>query len=223
MPDPIRLYLLRHGEVLSHRGDVPITEAAEEHAASVGRSLVAGGQETFFVLSGETKRAKDTAHHLVSGIHAAGGHAVGPTVAFALRNPDLYLGGVRVNMVSSHEALAEQVDGMATEDVEGLDFYPQFITEKDRIGWWLRHESPPGEGATDIATRIRAFARSFTNPHRPELGDVVAVTHSPLLRAVALDTLGDDIGEPPWVSGLLLEIMPDTGDVSASLFPDPES
>jgi hypothetical protein len=38
---------------------------------------------------------------------------------------------------------------------------------------------------------------------------VVAVTHSPLLRAAGLDFLGRDIGEPPWVSGLLVTVGAD--------------
>lgn len=173
----------------------------------------------FTVLSGETKRAQDTATHLTDGIVGAGGSATGPTVAFALRNPDLYLAGVRVNMVSSNEALADQVSGLTEEEVGSLDFYPQFITERDRIGWWLRHEDPPGEGAAQMADRVRAFARSFANPYRPEMGDIAAVTHSPLLRAVALDALGEDIGEPAWVSGLLLEVNSRSGDIATSVFP----
>lgn len=223
MSGPVHVYLLRHGEVLSHRGDVPITAAAVEHARAVGASLAASRDETFTVLTGETRRAKETAEQVALGISNEGGTVVGPTVAFALRNPDLYLGGVRVNMVSSHEALADQVDGLDEDDVADLDFYPQFIAERDRIGWWLRHESPPGEGAAQIAERIRAFARSFANPYRPDIGAIVAVTHSPLLRAVGLDTLGTDIGEPPWVSGLLLEVDDGTGDIVGSLFPGPDA
>jgi broad specificity phosphatase PhoE len=205
----VRLYLLRHGEITSHRGDVPITAAAEEQAFAVGRGF--GLQETglITVLSGETRRAMDTAAHLARGVIDAGGHVIGPKVAFALRNPDLYLAGVRVNMVSSADALAEQVEGLSAEDVASLEFFPTFFDSPDRIGWWLAHPAPPGEDARSVAARVESFAGSLIDPvpDGPEV--VVAVTHSPLLRAVALDSLGHDIGEPPWVSGLLMVVDDD--------------
>ena len=151
----------------------------------------------------------DTAAHLARGVIDAGGQVIGPKVAFALRNPDLYLAGVRVNMVSSADALAEQVDGVSADDVLSLEFFPTFFDSPDRIGWWLAHPSPPGEDARSVAARVEAFAGSLVDqiPHRPEV--VVAVTHSPLLRAVAGDSLGHDIGEPSWVSGLLMVIDDD--------------
>ena len=203
----MRLYLLRHGEVTSHRGDVPITADAERHAFEVGRSL--GGREPIAVLSGDTRRAVDTARHLARGVVDAGGRVVGPEIAFALRNPDLYLAGARVDMVSTADALAGQVEGLSPEDVVSLVFFPEFIESPDRVGWWLAHESPPGEDARSVAARIRAFARSLVDPvpGRPDV--VVAVTHSPLLRAAGLDFLGRDIGEPPWVSGLLVTVGAD--------------
>jgi broad specificity phosphatase PhoE len=205
----IRLYLVRHGEVTSHRGDVAITEDAERHSFEVGRFFGANENGSIRVLSGETRRAKDTASHLARGVADAGGTVVGPEVAFALRNPDLYVAGTRVNMVSSAEALADQVPGLAAQDVATLDFFPTFFAEPDRIGWWLGHDSPPGEDASSLATRFRSFAVSLADPV-PDNGEmVVAVTHSPLIRAAGLDLLGQDIGEPPWVSGLLVDVSDD--------------
>lgn len=216
-PSAVRLYLLRHGEVDSHRGDVPITPAAREQAKDVGARLAADLVGGAWVLTGETRRARETAEHLCSGLKGAGAVVDGPTVAHALRNPDLFLAGYRVNMVSSHEAFAAQVPGVDTDDIAELDFYPQFVVEKDRVGWWLQHPSPPGEGAPEIAARIEAFARSLLNPYREDRSSVVAVTHSPLLRAVALQQLGSDIGEPAWVSGLVMDIAP-AGAITTSPF-----
>lgn len=219
VPSPaVRLYLLRHGEVDSHRGDVPITPAAREQAEEVGARLAGDLTGGAWVLTGETRRARETAEHLSKGLQAAGAVVDGPTVAHALRNPDLYLAGCRVNMVSSHEAFAAQVPGVDTSDIAELDFFPQFVIERDRIGWWLQHPSPPGEGAPEIAARIEAFARSFLNPYRENRSNVIAVTHSPLLRAVALQQLGHDIGEPEWVSGLALDID-GSGAITTSSFP----
>jgi broad specificity phosphatase PhoE len=213
----VRLYLLRHGEIISHLGDVPITAAAEEEAFAVGKGLGLRERVPITVLSGETRRAMDTASHLTRGVVDAGGQVIGPKVAFALRNPDLYVAGVRVNMVSSADALAEQVEGLSAGDVASLEFFPTFFDSPDRIGWWLAHPSPPGEDARSVAARVEAFVASLIDPvpDRPEV--VVAVTHSPLLRAVALASLGHDIGEPPWVSGLLM-VVDDDRNATAEVF-----
>lgn len=202
----MRLYLIRHGEVASHRGNVPITSDAEQHAYQVGKHLGRRERGPMRVLSGETRRASDTALHLARGLVDTGVEVIGPDVAFALRNPDLYVGGVRVDMVSSPEALAAQVGDLSPEDVARLEFFPEFIESPDRIGWWLAHESPPGDDAGAVAARVRAFAASLTDPipRAPEV--VVAVTHSPLLRAVGMDMLGRDVGEPPWVAGLMIDV-----------------
>lgn len=202
----MRLYLLRHGEVASHRGDVPITDAAEHQAHAVGSWFGEHEQDSIRVLAGETKRAVDTATHLATGVADAGGKVSGPEVAFALRNPDLYVNGVRVNMVSSADTLAAQVEGLTADEVAGLDFFPDFFASPDRIGWWLTHENPPGETAAQVATRMSQFIASLSDPTGVYSDVVVAVTHSPLLRAVGLDHLGRDIGEPRWITGLLLTV-----------------
>jgi broad specificity phosphatase PhoE len=185
---------------------VPITESAERQAHAVGRWFGENETGPIRLLTGETKRAIDTAAYLARGVTDTGGQVTGPEVAFALRNPDLYVNGVRVNMVSSAETLAEQVEGLTPEDVEGLDFFPDFFASPDRIGWWLTHQDPPGETATQVVTRMRQFIASLSDPTGVSTEVVVAVTHSPLLRAVALDHLGRDIGEPPWITGLLLTV-----------------
>lgn len=205
----MRLYLLRHGEVTSHRGDVPITAAAERQAYEVGQDLGRREPGAVKVLSGETRRAFDTAGHLAAGLVDAGVAVTGPDVAFALRNPDLYVAGTRVDMVSSPEALASQVEGLAPSDVASLEFFPHFFESSDRIGWWLSHASPPGDNASAVATRVRSFTASLTDPVANMPGVVVAVTHSPLLRAVGLDVLGRDIGEPPWVAGFTIDFDED--------------
>jgi hypothetical protein len=158
------------------------------------------------ILSGETIRARDTAISLGRGVVDAGGLVIGPRVAFALRNPDLYVAGSRVNMVSSADALAEQVEGLSAEDVASLEFFPEFFVSPDRIGWWLTHTSPPGEDAQAVVSRMRAFARSLVDrvPAMPDTA--VAVTHSPLVRAMGVELFGNDIGEPAWVSGLLIQL-----------------
>jgi broad specificity phosphatase PhoE len=192
-----RLILLRHGEVASHRGDVPITGEGRRQATEAGRRL--GGLGSVRLLAGATRRARETAEGVADGLRAAGVPVTGPDVAFALRNPDLYLAGARVDMVSSPEAFAEQVPWLAPDDVLAVPFFAGFLTAPDRIEHWLRSAAPPGDDAAAVAARIVTFARSLADGSPPEA--VVAVTHSPVLRAVAVGLGLDDPGEPPYLTG----------------------
>ena len=214
-----RLFLLRHGEVTSHRGDVPVTEEGLHTAVEVGRRLAARADGAIRVISGETRRTRDTAAAVVRGAREAGAEVLEDGVAFALRNPDLYLAGVRVNMVSSEEAFATQIPGFTEADVAKVDFFAQWLTVPDRVGWWVRHTSPPGDDAAAVATRIRTFAASLAD-REDTPAFTVGITHSPVLRACALEVAGADIGEPNWLAGLEAEI---SGDRSVRLQLLPEA
>jgi broad specificity phosphatase PhoE len=192
-----RLILLRHGEVASHRGDVPITEEGRRQAAEAGRRL--GSLGSVRLLAGATRRARETAEGVGEGLRAAGAAVSGPDVAFALRNPDLYLAGARVDMVSSAEAFAAQVPWLDPAAVLAVPFFAGFLTAPDRIEYWLRSTAPPGDDAAAVAARIVAFARSLADGGAPDA--VVAVTHSPVLRAVAVGLGLDDPGEPGYLTG----------------------
>lgn len=204
-----RLLLLRHSEVDSHRGDVPITPHGADIATRVGRSLGRRSSGFLLLLSGETRRARETAAAIADGARDAGAQVAGPTVAFALRNPDLYLAGVRVDMVSTPATMAEQVPGLSEHAAATAPFFDGWYTADDRVGYWLRHPDPPGDDADTVLRRIEAFARSFTDAGADGPQTVVAVTHSPVLRACALADLDDDPGEPAWVAGVEAELHPD--------------
>jgi broad specificity phosphatase PhoE len=201
-PAPRRLLLLRHGQVDSHRGDVPITEAGVETALQVGRDVGKQAHGRILVLTGETLRARQTGAAMAEGARGVGSLVDGPRVAFALRNPDLYLGGVRVDMVSTPAALAEQVAGMGEEDAAAAPFFAEWLAATDRVGWWVRHPDPPGDDAATVRRRIQDFARSLTALGPDTAQTTVAVTHSPVLRACALAVLDADPGEPDWLAGL---------------------
>ena len=194
------LVLLRHGDVASHRGDVPLTAAGVDRAAEAGRRLAGRVTGPVRLLHGNTRRAAETAAGVGEGLTAAGVAVAPPTVAFALRNPDLYLAGVRVEMVSSAEAFAEQVPGLHADDVSAVPFFAGFLSAPERIGYWLRAVAPPGDDAAGVAARIVHFARSLGD-RGADGGTVVAVTHSPVLRAVALGLRGTDPGEPRYLNG----------------------
>jgi broad specificity phosphatase PhoE len=210
----VRLLLLRHGEVASHRGDVPVTEAGLAHAERTGKAIGGRTDAPISVLFGGTRRTRETAEAIVRGIGAPE-RVDGPTDSFALRNPDMYVAGTRVNMVSSPASLAEQVPGMTPAQVDANRWWTTFFNAPDRIGWWLTQDDPPGENHRDIARRIQRFARSFADagPHQGRL--LVCVTHSPLLRAVLCAADGKDPGEPPFVTGALLQVS-STGQIDTS-------
>jgi broad specificity phosphatase PhoE len=201
-----RLILLRHGEVASHRGDIPITAAGREQAVDAGRRMA--GLGSVRLLSGATRRASETAEGVRDGLSAAGGAVSGPDVAFALRNPDLYLAGARVDMVSSADAFAAQVPWLSADDVLAAPFFAGFLTAPDRIEYWLRSSSPPGDGTAAVAARIVAFARSLGD-RGTGADTVVAVTHSPVLRAVAVGLGLQDPGEPGYLTGYAVSVDDD--------------
>lgn len=201
--DRIRLLLLRHAKVDGHRGDVPITENGVEQARAAGRWVAARGQRVGAVLFGGTLRTRQTAEQILEGIRSVDG-SEGPVSvddAFALRNPDLYLAGHRVTMVSTAEAFADQVPGLAPEVVRQVPFYEAWLTHPERVGFWVAHTSPPGETADLVNTRMEAFASSMSDAPAWRGTTVVAVTHSPVLRSVGVALRGVDPGEPTYVHG----------------------
>ncbi|MCU1667573.1 MAG: putative phosphoglycerate mutase hypothetical proteinB [Blastococcus sp.] len=213
-----RLFLLRHGEVTSHRGDVPVTDEGLQTATEVGRRLAARADGPVRVLSGETRRTRETAAAVARGARQAGAEVLEEGVAFALRNPDLYLAGVRVDMVSSEAAFAAQVPGLEETDIPGIAFFGEWLTVPDRVGWWVAHKSPPGDDAAAVAARIRTFAASLAD-REDSTAFTVGITHSPVLRAVALDVTGSDTGEPRWLAGVEAEISRDRS-VQLRVLPD---
>lgn len=200
----LQLLLLRHGEVGSHNGDVPVTAAGLEYATTVGRFL---GSEfpRIQILDGETLRTRQTAEAISAGARANGASVHGSRTAHSMRNPDLYVAGVRVNMVSTPAALAAQVDGFTPERAAAVPFFNGFFSAPDRIRFWLDHDKPCGETRAMVAERICCFAQSLVDLNDP--GTLtVAVTHSPVLRACAIEFVGEDPGEPDWVAGLAVTV-----------------
>ena len=214
-----RLILLRHGEVVSHRGDQPLTETGRGQAEEAGRRLAAWGLGSVRLLSGATRRTRQTAQGVLCGLTAADPAALvtAPQVAFALRNPDIYLAGDRVDMVSTAEAFAAQVPGMTPDGVLGVPFFHGFLTAPDRIAYWVHCADPPGDDAARVAARIAAFATSLGDQGVAASDTVIGVTHSPVLRAVAVAFTGEDSGEPPYLNGYVVDVQGD-GSVRVAAF-----
>ncbi|MBX5457714.1 MAG: histidine phosphatase family protein [Thermogemmatispora sp.] len=228
-PAPLVIQLLRHGRVASHRGDVPVTEEGRQEIARLAEALAERLQpgEEIIILHAAPRRASETAQVLYEVLSRActarASEAARPEERIviheprrndALRTPDLYLAGTRVEMVSSAAALVEQLPswcGLSAEDVARHPFWQGFWSTPDRIGYWVRLADPPGENSLCAARRLWTFARSLADgPHR-QPRRYLCVSHSPLLRAFLRHYLFDgvDPGEPEYGEAIDIEAQPD--------------
>ncbi|MBX5449176.1 histidine phosphatase family protein [Thermogemmatispora sp.] len=221
-PTPLIIQLIRHGRVASHRGDVPITEEGRQEIARQAKALaqrLLPGEE-IFILHAAPRRASETAQVLYEVLAQAGSrqgaglslrvHA--PQRCDALRTPDLYLAGTRVEMVSSATALVEQLppaSGLGAEDVARHPFWQGFWSTPDRIGYWVNLPDPPGEDSRSAARRLWTFARSLADLPRQRPRRYLCVSHSPLLRAFLRHYLfeGADPGEPNYGEAIEIEAL----------------
>ena len=211
---PLALWFYRHAEIPSHRGDLPATVAGLVQAESVGVALAhecpPGARVEF--LHAPTTRTVQTAEALRRGLERSlipdcGVELRAPRVEQAIRNPDLYVAGHRVEMVSAIEAVAAQLpdDAITRDELDRNAFFSRFLTSPDRVGMWVADEDPPGERADDVAWRFFTWARSLLDTTRPYARRYVCVTHSgpmrALLRRYVLDA---DPGEPEYVEPVQL-------------------
>jgi broad specificity phosphatase PhoE len=203
------LILLRHGEVASHRGDTPLTPEGRGQAERAGRRLARHHNARLWILVGPTLRAQQTGMIMMRALMNANASSqvTGPITTFALRNPDLYLAGQRVDMVSTAAAFAHQVPRFTEAQVTVIPFYSDFLTSADRVGCWLHHPDPPGDTAAIVAWRIRQFAVSLG--HVDGVDQVVGITHSPVLRAMGSHFAGSDPGEPDYLHGYSVQVRSD--------------
>src|SRR5699024_11415208 len=103
---------------------------------------------------------------------------------------------------------AEQSEGVNADTAARAPFFAGFFAAADRIGWWLDNKDNSGEDRDDVVRRILAFAASLADDHAaPRLA--IGITHSPILRALAISQLGYDLGELEWLGGLELSITRD--------------
>jgi broad specificity phosphatase PhoE len=202
-------WFYRHAEIPSHRGDLPATSAGLVHAEAVGAALASScpAEARVEFLHAPTVRTVQTAEALRRGFQGGLGagadvHLGTPRVEPAIRNPDLYVAGHRVEMVSALDAVAAQLpdDALTHDELERNAFFSRFLTSPDRVGLWVADEDPPGERADDVARRFHTWARSMLDTSRPHARCFVCVTHSGPLRAVLRRyVLGRDPGEPEYV------------------------
>jgi broad specificity phosphatase PhoE len=216
---PVTVSFYRHGEVASHRGDVPLTDRGMRDAEAAGERLaeMLEPESEVALRYAPTRRTLQTLEALRRGAHRALGPGSSvrfgePQVEPAIRNPDLYVAGTRVEMVSSVDALAAQLpEGALTPDeVASNRFFARFWAEPDRIGFWLHDDDPPGERSPDVARRLFTFARSLTDGAATAARRYVLVTHSGPIRALLREfVLSEDPGEPEYAEAVHVTIDAD--------------
>ncbi len=202
-----QLVLLRHGRIEAHRGDIPLIDVGVTQAEDAGRWFGKVGWTFEALLCSPTLRTRQTATSFTDGYReTSDAELPDTTIGMALRNPDLYLGGHLVNMTGTSAALADQVPTVTDQDVGAVPFYRDFLDDVDRIGFWLGHNTPPGDDARTVGRRIEAFARSLADVPHWAGRTILGITHSPVLRAVAQTFLGGDPGEPHHLHGYALTL-----------------
>src|SRR5919206_621693 len=136
----VRIHWLRHGKIASHRGNVPLTEEGLAQAREKGRALaedVSPGEVVHF-MHAPTLRTQQTVEEVRASMEEALGSDSGVELLevseqWAIRNPDLFVAGQRVEMVSSVEALTEQLSAppVDPETIANHLFFSAFLTSSD--------------------------------------------------------------------------------------------
>ena len=218
---PLRVHLVRHGKIESHRGDMPLTDEGLREAEAFGQrlsaELVAGEIVSF--LYAPTRRARETAETIHNTLRTTFEHAdsrqtklLVPVEHWALRNPDIYVAGSRIELVSTPEAVAEQLPetSLSPQELAKLPFLHGFWGVPDRIGYWVNHPNPPGEDADTVARRLLTFAVSLLDLPCGGPRRYICVTHSPVMRAFLRRYLvRHDPGEPDNLESVDLYFAPD--------------
>lgn len=172
--------------------------------------------EVVSILHAPTLRTRETAQALYDSMSQPPVGSPQPEVTLfapvenmAVRNPDIYVAGARVELVSSAEALAQQLpfSGLSPQRLARLPFFAGFWSQPDRIGYWVNHPNPPGEDAEAVARRLLTFALSLLDVPRAEARRYICVTHSPTMRAfLRRYHLGHDPGEPEFLEAVDMHV-----------------
>src|SRR5260370_12404714 len=218
---PLRVHWVRHGKIESHRGDMPLRDEgrrpAEAFRQRLNEELIMGEVVSF--LYAPTRRARQTTETIYTTLRTTSGYAdsrqtqlLAPVEHWALRNPDIYVAGSRIELVSTPEAVAEQLPetGLSPQELARLPFLHGFWSDPDRIGYWVNHPNPPGEDADTFARHLLTFTAPLLHLPPMQPGRYICVTHSPVLRAFLRRYLvGHDPGAPDHLEAVDLHFAPD--------------
>jgi broad specificity phosphatase PhoE len=200
---------------------MPLTDEGLREAEAFGQRLsteLVSGEIVSFLYA-PTRRARETAEAIYNTLRTNFEHAdsrrtqlLAPVEHWALRNPDIYVAGSRIELVSTPEAVAEQLpaNSLSPQELARLPFLHGFWGHPDRIGYWVNHPNPPGEDADTVARRLFTFAASLLDLPCGQPRRYICVTHSPVMRAFLRRYLaGHDLGEPGYLEAVDLHFAPD--------------
>ena len=208
------IYLVRHGEVEHHRDDLGITDRGQAQARRVARAIsarIARG-DAVYIYYAPIKRDSETAAGIYQGL----------STRFALppAQPDDSLSNVRFKaQINGKDQLQEpsllytRFAGDASYfnriPPARADFYRNFWSSDDPMGYWLSHQSDGGAELPEtvlnrILKRMREiFAANANNSRRAHW---ILVTHSGAMRVFLRHAFGSDPGEPDFCGLITLEL-----------------
>ncbi|MGE5264423.1 MAG: histidine phosphatase family protein [Acidobacteriota bacterium] len=193
------MFVVRHGNVLDHQGDVVLTEEGRHNAFDAGSRLaehIPDGAQVR-VLCSPTVRTRETAEELALGLvsiphlhEKANVEIPVPRVEPAIRNLEIIVDG---HPVLPTDAMHPSLPPSAEQDSFLQGFWQ---ADEDRIGYWMTHLSESAESPAAVAARLDQCFESLLASERAEI--FILVTHSGPMRAFLRQDFGQDPGEPDY-------------------------
>lgn len=192
------IFVVRHGHVADHQGDVALLPQGRLAAFNAGFGLADRVAEdgTVSVLYAPSVRTRETAEELARGLacglrdHSRRHALIAPPHAEpAIRNFHFIIDGCPVPPT---DAMHSSLPASAKHDPYLQAFWR---ASQDPIEYWLNHPSASAETPAVVAGRLRAFLVSLLDT---QTKFYVLVTHSGPMRAFLRDALGADPGEPDY-------------------------
>jgi len=195
------IWLVRHGEIGSYRGDHGLTLRGEGQARAAGAELAERlDADPVTLLHASSARATETALHVGAALRAANVRLDGPARDPAFDNFGVLVDGVvrehdalRVAIVAARERPDWPPEHPADWEHEGQRFAEIHEGGGDPITWWLTQPTLAYEPAARV---VRRFWRGMAALARAGRSRVVVCTHSGPIRAVAAQAIQHDPGEP---------------------------
>jgi len=196
---PTRIFVVRHGNVPHHQGDVAILPegkiAAFKSASQIADQM--SDSATVIILHAPTARTRETAQAIARGLEAAlreqnknDARVAPPQVETAIRNFHFILDGI---CYPPTDAMHESLPAIAAQNSFLQGFWQSI---DDPIGYWLTHPSPSAESPATVAQRLLEFFARLLD--HPTAEFYILVTHSGPMRAFLRTVFGADPGEPEY-------------------------
>lgn len=193
-----QIFVVRHGNVMDHQGDVALTEEGQRTAFDAGTRLaehIPNGSRVHVMYS-PTARTRETAEALslamISALQKsakANVEIAAPRVETAIRNLEIIVDG---HPVLPTDAMHPSLPPSAEQNRFLQGFWQ---AEEDRIGYWMTHPSESAESPTSVAARLGLCFESLL---AGSAGIFVLITHSGPMRAFLRQSFGQDPGEPEY-------------------------